>query len=102
MTNSQCSHSPQMQKRVVLLDFVRLDQWMSGSDPCTCSEKSAIYTYDRSAMPEGFDAYTEREEQSMQHPHSWELWHEEVLDVDIGARIPVLQCVEEPDNRVII
>jgi len=62
------------------------------------SEKSAIYTYHRSTMPESFDAYTEREEQSMQHPHSWELWHEEVLDVDIGARIPVLQRVEEPDN----
>jgi hypothetical protein len=29
------------------------------------SEKSAICTYDQSAMPESSDAYTEREEQSM-------------------------------------
>ena len=37
----------------------------------------------------------------MKHPHSWELWHEHVLDIDIGAWIPLLQGVEEVDNRVI-
>ena len=39
--------------------------------------------YHRSAMPESFDAYTEREEETMQHPHSWELWHEHVLDIAV-------------------
>jgi hypothetical protein len=65
------------------------------------SEKCAIYTYHRSTMTESFDAYTEREEQSMQHHHSWELRHDHVLDVNIGAWIPVLQCAEETDNTVI-
>ena len=64
-------------------------------------EKSTVNTYHRSAMPESFDAYTKREEETMQHPHSWELWHEQVLDIDIGAWIPLLQGVEELDNRVI-
>src|SRR5664279_1166412 len=69
--------------------------------PVLASEKSAIYTYHRTTMSESFDAYTEREEHSMQHLHTWELWHEEILDVDVGAWILFLECVEEPDNRVI-
>src|SRR5664279_6619259 len=69
--------------------------------PVLASWKSAIYTYHRSTLTESFDAYTEIEEQTMQHLDSRELRHEVVLDVDIGSWIPGLQCVEEPDNRVV-
>src|SRR3954469_18859529 len=64
-------------------------------------QKSTIYTYHRSAMNESFYANTEREEQSMQNFHSGKLWHEKVLDVDICAWIPPLQCLKKPHNRVI-
>ena len=65
------------------------------------SEKCAINTYHRSTMSESFNAGTEREEQPMQHPNRWELWQVQLLDVNIRARIPVLQCLHEPNNRVI-
>ena len=65
------------------------------------SEKRAVYTQHGSTVAERFDAYTEREEHSMQNPDSWELWQQEVLDVYIGAWISRLQDVEETDNSVV-
>ena len=62
------------------------------------SKKSSINTNHWSTMTESFDAYIEREEQMMQHFHSWELLHPEVLDVHMGAWITGLQCMKEPNN----
>ena len=58
--------------------------------PVLASEKCAIHTNHWSAMPESFNAYSKREENSMQNLNIWVLWIHIVLDLDICAWIPFL------------